>query len=57
LTLGKPIFNGLVADKLPFIVEGAVLVGLFAILTDLSFARLDQWLRRATRQAVSERNR
>jgi osmoprotectant transport system permease protein len=57
LTLGTPIFNGLVADKLPFIVEGAVLVGLFAILTDLSFARLDQWLRRATRQAVSERNR
>jgi osmoprotectant transport system permease protein len=57
LTLGTPIFNGLVADKLPFVIEGAVLVGLFAIATDLCFAVLDGWLRRATRQAVSGRNR
>ncbi len=46
LTLGTPIFDGLVADKLPFVVEGAVLVALFAILTDMLFARLDHWLRR-----------
>jgi len=31
LTLGTPIFNGLVVDKLPFVIEGAVLVALFAI--------------------------
>lgn len=46
LTLGTPIFDGLVADKLPFVIEGAVLVALFAILTDMLFARLDRRLRR-----------
>jgi len=46
LTLGTPIFNGLVANKLPFVIEGAVLVGLFAILTDMLFARLERRLRR-----------
>jgi osmoprotectant transport system permease protein len=46
LTLGTPIFNGLVANKLPFVLEGAVLVALFAILTDMLFARLERWLRR-----------
>jgi osmoprotectant transport system permease protein len=45
LTLGTPIFDGLVAKKLPFVLEGAVLVALFAIFTDLLFARLDRWLR------------
>jgi osmoprotectant transport system permease protein len=48
LTLGTPIFDGLVANKLPFVIEGAVLVALFAILTDMLFARLDRRLRRAT---------
>lgn len=48
LTLGTPIFDGLVADKLPFVIEGAVLVALFAILTDMLFARLDRRLRRHT---------
>jgi osmoprotectant transport system permease protein len=57
LTLGTPIFNGLVADKLPFVIEGAVLVALFAIATDLCFAGLDDWLRRATGQAISGKNR
>jgi osmoprotectant transport system permease protein len=46
LTLGTPIFNGLVANNLPFVIEGAVLVALFAILTDMLFARLDRRLRR-----------
>jgi osmoprotectant transport system permease protein len=46
LTLGTPIFDGLVADKLPFVIQGSVLVALFAILTDLLFARLDRRLRR-----------
>ena len=45
LTLGTPIFDGLVANKLPFVIEGAVLVALFAILTDMLFARLDRRLR------------
>jgi osmoprotectant transport system permease protein len=45
LTLGTPIFDGLVANKLPFVIEGAVLVALFAILTDMIFARLDRRLR------------
>ena len=57
LTLGTPIFNGLVADKLPFVLEGAVLVALFAILTDMLFARLDRWLRRDASGPVSGRNR
>ena len=46
LTLGTPIFDGLVANKLPFVIEGAALVALFAILTDMLFARLDRRLRR-----------
>jgi osmoprotectant transport system permease protein len=45
LTLGTPIFDGLVTNKLPFVVEGAVLVALFAILTDMLFARLERRLR------------
>ncbi len=45
LTLGTPIFDGLVANKLPFVIEGAVLVALFAILTDMLFAGLDRRLR------------
>ena len=45
LTLGTPIFDGLVANKIPFVLEGAVLVALFAILTDMLFERLDQLLR------------
>jgi osmoprotectant transport system permease protein len=57
LTLGTPIFNGLVSNKLPFVLEGAVLVALFAILTDMLFARLEQWLRRGAEQPISERNR
>jgi osmoprotectant transport system permease protein len=47
LTLGTPIFDGLVADKLPFVLEGAVLVALFAIFTDMLFARLEHRLRPA----------
>jgi osmoprotectant transport system permease protein len=45
LTLGTPIFDGLVANKIPFVLEGAVLVALFAILTDMLFERLEQRLR------------
>ncbi|MGH7036998.1 MAG: ABC transporter permease, partial [Stellaceae bacterium] len=41
VTFGTPIFDGLVVNKLPFVIEGAVLVGLFAIVTDMIFARLE----------------
>jgi osmoprotectant transport system permease protein len=44
LTLGTPIFDGLAGNKLPFVIQGAVLVALFAILTDLLFARLERRL-------------
>ena len=57
LTLGTPIFNGLVANKLPFVLEGAVLVALFAIVTDMLFARLERWLRREAKQAISGTDR
>ena len=45
LTLGTPIFDGLAANKLPFVIQGAVLVALFAIVTDMAFARLERCLR------------
>jgi osmoprotectant transport system permease protein len=44
LTLGTPIFDGLAANKLPYVIQGAVLVALFAIVTDMGFARLGQRL-------------
>jgi osmoprotectant transport system permease protein len=46
VTLGTPIFDGLAGNNLAFIAEGAVLVALFAILTDMLFARLERRLRR-----------
>ena len=45
LTLGTPIFDGLAANKLPYVIQGAVLVALFAILVDMLFARLERRLR------------
>ena len=51
LTLGTPIFDGLAANKLPFVLQGAVLVALFAILTDMLFARLERRLRLPSAEA------
>jgi len=45
VTLGTPIFDGHAASKIPFVIQGAVLVALFAILTDMLFARLERRLR------------
>jgi osmoprotectant transport system permease protein len=45
VTLGTPIIDGLVGDKLPYVLQGAALVGLFAILTDMAFERIDRRLR------------
>jgi osmoprotectant transport system permease protein len=44
LTLGTPIFDGLAANKLPYVIQGAVLVALFAIVTDMGFAHLERHL-------------
>jgi osmoprotectant transport system permease protein len=46
VTLGNPIIEGLVTNKIPYVIQGAIVVGLFAILTDLVFARIDRALRR-----------
>jgi osmoprotectant transport system permease protein len=40
LTFGTPIFDGLAGNKLPYVLQGAVLVALFAIVTDLLFGLL-----------------
>ncbi|HZK90164.1 MAG TPA: ABC transporter permease [Stellaceae bacterium] len=45
LTFGTPIFDGLAGNKLPYVLQGAVLVALFAIVTDLLFALLALRLR------------
>jgi osmoprotectant transport system permease protein len=55
LTLGTPIFDGLAANKVPFVIQGAVLVALFAILADMLFARLELRLRRVE-DATGRRN-
>jgi osmoprotectant transport system permease protein len=46
VTLGTPIFDGLAGNNLPFILEGAVLIALFAILTDMVLGRAERRLRR-----------
>jgi len=50
ITLGTPIIDGLIADKLPYVLQGAAVVGAFAVLTDQAFERLDRILRRRTNQ-------
>jgi osmoprotectant transport system permease protein len=46
VSLGTPIIEGLVTDKVAYVIQGAIVVGLFAILTDTIFERLDRALRR-----------
>ncbi|HKT17730.1 MAG TPA: ABC transporter permease [Stellaceae bacterium] len=46
VTLGTPIIGGLVNGKIGYVVQGAIVVGLFAIVTDLIFERIDRRLRR-----------
>ncbi len=46
LTLGTPIIDGLVGDKLPYVLQGAVVVGAFAVVTDMAFDRLERHLNR-----------
>jgi len=46
VTLGNPIIGGLVNGKVAYVLQGALVVGVFAIATDLLFERLDRRLRR-----------
>jgi osmoprotectant transport system permease protein len=46
VTLGNPIIGGLVNGKVAYAIQGALVVGVFAIVTDLLFERLDRRLRR-----------
>ena len=48
VTLGNPIIGGLVNGKVAYVIQGALVVGIFAIVTDLLFERLDRRLRRFT---------
>ena len=45
VTLGTPIIDGLVGDKLPYVIEGALVVALFAVLMDMIFDRIERRLR------------
>jgi osmoprotectant transport system permease protein len=43
VTLGTPIIDGLVGDKLPYVIQGAAVVALFAIAADLALERVERW--------------
>lgn len=45
-TLGSPIIIGLNAANIAYVLQGAILTGLLAILLDLAFDRLLAWTRR-----------
>lgn len=45
-TLGTPIIDGLVVDKLAYVIQGGVAVALMAIVTDLAFERLQRHVTR-----------
>jgi osmoprotectant transport system permease protein len=40
-SLGTPIIAGLVGDNIAYVIQGATVVGLLAIVTDLTFERLE----------------
>ncbi len=46
VTLGTPIIGGLVSDKVSYVIQGAIVVGLFAMFTDMIFEHIDHRLRR-----------
>jgi osmoprotectant transport system permease protein len=46
LTLGSPIIEGLSGSNTAYVIQGAVIVGLLAMLTDMAFDRLERRLRR-----------
>jgi osmoprotectant transport system permease protein len=52
-TLGSPIILGLSSGNTAYVLEGALLLGLLAILTDLAFSALAQQLERRPRPAAA----
>jgi osmoprotectant transport system permease protein len=50
VSLGTPIIGGLINGKIGYVIQGAIVVGLFAIVTDLIFERIDRRLRRFARR-------
>lgn len=46
LTLGSPIIEGLSGSNTAYVIQGALIVGLLAVLTDMAFDRLERRLRR-----------
>ena len=44
-SLGTPIIAGLVGGNIAYVIQGAVLVGLLAIVSDLLFERLERRFR------------
>lgn len=46
LTLGSPIIEGLSGSNTAYVIQGALIVGLLAMLTDIAFDRLERRLRR-----------
>lgn len=53
VTLGTPIIDGLVVDKPNLILQGALVLGLFAVVTDLGFEHLARHLRRHLAETMS----
>jgi osmoprotectant transport system permease protein len=51
LTLGSPIIEGLAGSNIAYVIQGAIIVGLLAMLTDALFGRLEARLRRAVASA------
>ena len=45
-SLGTPIIVGLNGSNTAYVLQGAILVGLLAIIADLGFERLAKWLQR-----------
>jgi osmoprotectant transport system permease protein len=45
LTLGSPIIEGLSGSNPAYVIQGSIVVGLFAVCTDLAFDQCEQWLR------------
>jgi len=55
VTLGTPIIDGLVGDKLPYVIEGASVVALFAILVDMALDRIERRLGARTSRPMPAR--
>jgi len=50
-TLGTPIVIGLAGFNTAYVLQGALLVGALAVVCDMAFVRLGQWLQHWRSQA------